>query len=378
MLNILDLSYWEYQTYFNHVDFVVVGSGIVGLNTALSLRKAHPKAKIIILEKGYLPAGASTKNAGFTCFGSPTEILSDLNSHSEQEVMDLIQKRWKGLNRLFEICGKDSISYLNYGSQELFTSKNQAEFEKSLNQLDYLNNLVKNAINQEDAFSQTDLSRFPFRQIIGLIQNQYEGQIDTGKMMDQLIKTATKNNIKILNNITVKSFTDQTSSVAIHTSIGDLSCRKLFIATNGLSKSILPKEDILPARAQVLVTSPIKDLGFKGTFHYDLGYYYFRTIHKRILLGGGRNIDFEGETTTDMKTTAKITNQLESLLKQVILPGKDYSIERKWSGIMGVGSTKKPIIKSISPNVNIGIRLGGMGVAIGSIIGEELASLDQG
>ena len=42
---------------------------------------------------------------------------------------------------------------------------------------------------------------------------------------------------------------------------------------------------------------------------------------------------------------------------------------------MGVGSQKKPIVKQLSNNVFCGVRLGGMGVAIGSSIGKQLADL---
>jgi gamma-glutamylputrescine oxidase len=42
---------------------------------------------------------------------------------------------------------------------------------------------------------------------------------------------------------------------------------------------------------------------------------------------------------------------------------------------MGVGNQKKAIVKQISNNVYCGVRLGGMGIAIGSLVGEELANL---
>jgi hypothetical protein len=42
---------------------------------------------------------------------------------------------------------------------------------------------------------------------------------------------------------------------------------------------------------------------------------------------------------------------------------------------MGVGQTKEPIIESISENVHIGVRLGGMGVSLGSLVGKELSEL---
>jgi len=86
-------SYWELKTWFSNIDFTIVGSGIVGLNCALELKKNHPKARVLILEKGMLPQGATTKNAGFACFGSLSELIDDLQSHSPEEVFDLVSKR---------------------------------------------------------------------------------------------------------------------------------------------------------------------------------------------------------------------------------------------------------------------------------------------
>ena len=42
---------------------------------------------------------------------------------------------------------------------------------------------------------------------------------------------------------------------------------------------------------------------------------------------------------------------------------------------MGVGTHKKPIVEQLSNNVYCGVRMGGMGVAIGSLVGQELADL---
>ena len=42
-----------------------------------------PKSKVLILERGIFPNGASTKNAGFATFGSLSEIISD-NKNQEQ------------------------------------------------------------------------------------------------------------------------------------------------------------------------------------------------------------------------------------------------------------------------------------------------------
>jgi glycine/D-amino acid oxidase-like deaminating enzyme len=195
-------------------------------------------------------------------------------------------------------------------------------------------------------------------------------------MMHSLLERVQQqpNPVRILNGITVEGYEDLGSKVLLKTDQFECFCGKLFLATNGFAAS-LGALHVKPARAQVLVTDPLKDLQVKGTFHMDAGYYYFRNGGGRILLGGGRNLDPEGETTTDFGQTEVIQNRLETLLQEVILPGKEFRVAHRWSGIMGVGPQKKPILKKLSDNVAAGVRLGGMGIAIGSHTGTELAKL---
>lgn len=369
----MNLSFWEYKNWFSNVDFTIVGSGIVGIHCALRLRERFPKSKILILEKGFLPEGASTKNAGFACFGSISEILDDLKNLPEQEVVGLIQKRWSGLQLLRESLGDKTIDFKMYGGYELFLKQDKDLYSECTDKIPLVNKMIQDIFGQ-DVFSQKK-NPFHFANIHEyLIFNPFEGQIDTGNMMQALLKKAIGSNIFILNNQTVESFSDNFDTVEVSLKNYTFKTRKLFFATNGFAGEIVSGE-VKPARAQVLITKPIPGLDIKGTFHLDEGYYYFRNIGERVLFGGGRNLDFVGETTTEFQITELIQNKLEILLKEVILPGKNFEIEHRWSGIMGVGKHKKPIVKELSDNVFCGVRLGGMGVAIGSIVGKELADL---
>jgi hypothetical protein len=42
---------------------------------------------------------------------------------------------------------------------------------------------------------------------------------------------------------------------------------------------------------------------------------------------------------------------------------------------MGIGAAKKPLVEKVSDNIALAVRMGGMGIAIGSLIGEEGADL---
>ena len=369
----MNLSYWEKSEWFTDVDFTIVGSGIVGLNTAIALQKKYPNAKIVVLERGMLPHGASTKNAGFACFGSISEILSDLKSHSKEEVLQLVEKRWKGLELLRSNLGDARIDFQQHGSFELFSNDNSL-FDTCSDELREVNKTLQSIFN-DNVFSVCD-NKFGFNRVkSNYVFNQFEGQIDTGKMMSALLQLAQSKGVKILNNVTVKSFNESANHVeVVLDSDYSFKTTKLLIATNGFAKHLI-NEEVQPARAQVLITKPIDNLHIKGTFHFDEGYYYFRNINNRILFGGGRNIDFKGEETTVMETSQLIQKQLENHLKNIILPNTPFEIEHRWTGVMGVGTQKKAIVKQISTNVYCGVRLGGMGVAIGSLIGEELANL---
>lgn len=367
----MNVSYWEIKSWLSNIDFTIVGSGIVGLNCALRLRERFPKAKILVLEKGILPQGASTKNAGFACFGSLSEIISDLQTHSEEEVFQLVKKRVDGLILLRKNLGDKTIDFQQLGGHELFSDTDL--LEQCQDKKDFINGLLR-PLFETEVFS-FKKNPFGFQNCENSIAfNAFEGQIDTGKMMQALLSKAQQKGIGILNSITVESFSEDVHSVKIKTNHFEITTNVMCIATNGFA-SQLDIPEVKPARAQVLITKPIKGLHVKGTFHMEEGYYYFRNIDDRILFGGGRNLDFKGEETTEFNCTKIIQDQLEMLLKSTILPNTAYEIDHRWSGIMGLGQQKKPIVKSIGNNIYCGVRLGGMGVAIGSLIGKELADL---
>jgi glycine/D-amino acid oxidase-like deaminating enzyme len=369
----MQLSFWEIKNWFSKVDFTIVGSGIVGLHCALNLRERFPESKILVLEKGILPQGASTKNAGFACFGSLSELIDDLKTHSEEEIIQLVQKRWSGLQLLRKRLGDSVLDFKPYGGYELFLQDDDATYSECLQKLPFINEILK-PLFKADVFSK-EIDRFAFENIKEYsIFNPFEAQIDTGNMMQALLKEAVSKDILILNQANVSSFTDTTDSVEVVVNDSSFRTNKLLFATNGFA-SQLTNNEVKPARAQVLITEPITNLDIKGTFHLDKGYYYFRNFENRILLGGGRNLDFEGETTTEFAHTKKIQNKLEDLLKNIILPNQEFEIAHRWSGIMGIGAHKNPIVSQLSENVYCGVRLGGMGVAIGSLIGKELAEL---
>ncbi|MGB1729591.1 MAG: NAD(P)/FAD-dependent oxidoreductase [Crocinitomicaceae bacterium] len=374
MLRIDNLSYWEKSTYLENIDFLIIGSGIVGLSTAIFLKKKNKNYKVLVIDRGYLPTGASTKNAGFTCFGSPTELFDDIQNMNELTVWDTFSNRYMGLNTLFELVQKDKIAYRECKSWDIISSKKNNDITKDF--IEYINQKAYEITGVKEIYHEDKLisSKFGFEEINTSYCNKLEGAIHTGKMIQELYKKAILNDVNVLFGMNAEKLDHSAQENVIETQFGEIKAKNTIIATNGFAKKWIA-DDILPARAQVIITNEIPDLKIKGTFHYEKGYYYFRNVGNRVLLGGGRNLDFKGETTEEFGSSEQIHLKLRELLKNVILPKHTYEIEDSWSGIMGVGKSKSPIIKKINNNTAIGVRMGGMGVAIGAQVGKKLADL---
>ncbi len=370
------LSYWE-KSAFTTYDYIIIGSGIVGLSTAASIVENQPKAKVVVLERGLLPSGASTKNAGFACFGSLTEIIADLKTMPETLAVELVNLRFKGLNKLRERLGDNNIGFEHFGGYELFFKENHT----CLNEIEKLNNLLQPVFGRKSIQHNNSLiKQFGFSEKVKhIIEHPLEGQIDTGKMMESLIYYVQQKGVKIITGCKVSNIEENEMHATAFIEEPVLQqtiafkAKKIICCTNTFTTTFFPELDIVPGRGQVLITKPIANLKFKGVFHFDEGYYYFRNVGNRVLFGGGRNIDFEGETTTTFGITENILNSLIQKLQQLILPMTPFEIESTWSGIMAFGSHKFPILKQASKNIIIAARLGGMGVAIGSELGEKAA-----
>lgn len=369
------LSIWEKRSLLTY-EYIVIGSGITGLTAAISICEQQKGASVLVLESGILPSGASTKNAGFACFGSLTELLADSEVMGTERLAGLVHQRWRGLQHLRQRMGDLAIGYEQAGGYELLSEQQLP----ALARLEEVNDWLR-PVFRRGVFRQVSERIAPYgfnpELACALVYNPFEGILDTGMMMDALLRRAYQLGIRILTGCQVANLVQESEGVLVQTAQERLAFRsqKVGIATNAFATALLPELDISPGRGQVLVTDPLGSLPWKGAFHFDEGYYYFRNLGSRILFGGGRNTDFEEETTHQPGLNPGIQARLEEWLRTLIIPGKDFTVAHRWSGIMGFGAEKKPLIGLHTPDIGYSVRMGGMGVALGSLAGEKLAAL---
>jgi glycine/D-amino acid oxidase-like deaminating enzyme len=372
----LMLSYWEQKNFLAY-DLIVVGAGFTGLSAAIHYKKNHKKANVLVLDRGVFPSGASTKNAGFACFGSLTEILDDFWSMTPEEVTSLVEKRYSGLCQIRKQFGDKALRYQHRNGYELLGEEQM----EALEQLPDINKLLKKIFKKEVFSLVKEPGKFGFsEQIKAVVKNRFEGELDPGAYLNALWAKASVLGVRILTGVSVVEVDHEVGRVLAEKrdkkEIFEFSAGKVAICTNAFSQKLWPASPLDPGRGLILLSKPIEGgIPWKGAFHLDKGYVYFREEEGRLLIGGARNKDFEGEKTTEFGVNPQIKEQLLRLTQEVIFPGKTLDWEMEWTGIMAFGQKKTPVIQKIGKKSAVAVRLGGMGVAIGWQVGKELSEL---
>ncbi|HEX8957723.1 MAG TPA: FAD-dependent oxidoreductase, partial [Burkholderiaceae bacterium] len=326
--------------------------------------------------RGLLPSGASSRNAGFACFGSLTEILADIEELGEDKALAIVERRWHGLNRLRRRLDDAALGLECYGGSELLREQDLPALE----QLQSLNGKLEPIFGQRIfALDEKGGRSSGFASSVkALVHCPLEAQIHSGRAMRSLARLAAQKGVEIHTGAEVTAMEQGDGGVLI-TLAGERGLRfraaRVAVCTSGFTAGLLPDCGIVPGRGQVVVTSPIAELPWRGTFHMERGFYYFRNVGQRVLLGGARNLAFDAETSNEMELSEVIQQALETMLKETILPGRDFAIEYRWAGIMGFTERGLPEVKMVGDRVALGFGCNGMGVALSADIAAETAEL---
>ena len=388
-------SYWE-KLYFEKTDWLILGAGLVGLQCATEIKKAYPEKRVMVMDQGAQGQAASLKNAGFACFGSAGELLDEIQRSGKEAAMDLYLKRYYGIQRLMEKFGAETIGFEPIGGYEVFTRAEKEKLEGILDQLSDLNRDLEESFKGSDlvgklsifggaapsssVFEVCNIAQTGMNVCSTAVLARSEGPIQTHRLYRSVRQSAMESGVELCEGYKVASYEETVGEVAVYTDLGEsIKTQHLLICTNGFTREIEASAPVVPARGQVFVTHPLPWNPLKGIFHADDGYIYFRNLGERILIGGGRNMAMEDEETMEMAINPKIREYLKNYLQEVILPSRSpqnqIDFEFEWSGIMGMGPQRTPIVSADSHRVYRAIRMGGMGVALSAWVAEEMLGL---
>lgn len=371
-----NFSFWE-QRWMERADQVVIGGGLVGLQTAIELKLKYPHKSVWVLERNAFGDAASLRNAGFACFGSAGEILDDISRMGEDQAFQLYEERYKGLQDLIKTYSPEKIGYEQSGGYEIFPSGSESELDHIRESLPKLNESLKN-VHQQVAFVERNIKKFEMNVGETAIVSPSEGALQSHLLLRTVRHHALAVGVEIYTSMDVQSIEKHGSGgwvLRFEKSDAQILAKDLFVCTNAWALKWFPELEVEPARGQILVTKPIPSIAFRGIFHADKGYIYFRSLGSRILIGGARNKQFAAENTFDSAVTPEIKSELMRWLNEIIVPNVNVEIDNEWSGVMGMHQKRSPIIERKEEHLYLGVRMGGMGVALSSQVAKKLVKL---
>lgn len=367
-------SYWELNNPVFQTDICVIGGGFTAVWTAWFLKQKLPKVNITLIDALTNGRAASTRNAGFLCYGSPSEVLADIETMGEDQAVELVRKRLEGLHLIKKIIPAERTEMQFHGGREFFPSSMESLWNKTEKNLPYLNDLLEAVIG----FKPYSIGKADDPLKNGnCIHIKEEGSINPAALIYYLNKELRKKGVDIVEGTKIKKINSQGDSVNLHTDSGGIfHAKKVLVATNGFTSSLISKiPEIRPARNSVIVLKTSSPLKLKGSYHSNEGYIYFRNVGEYLLIGGGRNWFKEKEFTESMEVRVEIVNKLIDFAKNELFhPKYDFQALMSWSGIMGVGNEKSPVFKWTDQNILVAARLSGMGVALCPLLGKKAST----
>jgi gamma-glutamylputrescine oxidase len=324
-------------------DYVVVGAGFVGLSTAYWLSELAPEAKILVIDKSGLGAGASGRNAGFLTKGSAFFYQHLIQRWGEEKALKIFKFSETSLDLLFKhIISASSLDYVATSSLTLFRGASP--------------NLPQNF-----GFEKTT-SPF-FDHFSGALRSPGEFKVRPQELLETIDKLLRQRNVSF--NLNSNELLPQSKE-------------KTIFCLNAYTSSVFPEysKRIEPRRAQMLRVRVPSDTNLGEELYYDPAerVYFRREGLDHLLIGGKRLVDSQNEETNVEGHSVLIQEALEEYLSTLQLK---FEVIDRWSGIMGFTKDELPIVENLGNELIVG-GFSGHGMGLGFHAGKAAAEISLG
>ncbi len=328
-------------------DFAIVGGGIVGLSTAMSLSQKYPDKKIVLLEKEASWAAHQTgNNSGVIHSG----IYYKPGSYKAKFCRE-------GNNALVEFCQHHEIAHEICGKVIVATEAEEIPRLENIYKRGVANGLDVTMLNREEA---REIE--PHVDTLQAIYVKSTGIVDYKQVAEKYAELATKQGAELLKNSQVVDIQETTEGYTLITEKEEykarflINCAGLFSDRIAKIAGVKPKAKIVPFRGEYYELTPEKRYLASNTLIYPvpnpdfpfLGVHFTKMIDGSVHAGPNAVLSFkrEGYTKTDFN--------LQDFLETMTYPGfwklsAKYGVDgmqemaRSWSKALFVASLQRLI-----------------------------------
>ena len=362
----------------------IVGAGYTGLWTAYYLKKASPNLRVVMLEERFAGYGASGRNGGWltnTITGGRDQYVA---SHGKTAVTAFQVATNNTVDEIIRVAGVEGIDASIVKGGELNIASNPAQLTR-----------IREWADDEHAWGFDDVvlldatqtaSRINIPGVSAGIWHPHCARIHPAKLVQGLRATVIALGVELYENTRVTEIASHTA----HTARGSVTADHIVRATEGFTASLKGEHRTwLPMNSSIVVTEPLsesiwQEIGWEGRETLgDMAHVYFyaqRTPDNRIAMGGrGVPYRFGSRTDNDGTTHTSTVQSLSGLIKRYFPAASGASIDRAWSGVLGV---PRDWAATVGLDVSTGIAWAGgyvgTGVTATNLAGRTLCDLILG
>jgi gamma-glutamylputrescine oxidase len=336
--------------YDGRVDVAVVGGGVTGCSCALTL--AENGLRVRLHEARSIASGASGRNGGFALRGGAMPYHVARATLGTEPAAWLWQLTERTLERMEGLAGDAlrRVGSLQLAADEQERDHLRVEYEALL----------------DDGFEAEWRD-----QLIGPLAGRYEAAIlhprdsalQPARWIRRLAAHAAGAGVDFREHDRVASLEGVDADAVV-------------IASDGYPSGLLSEIDELvqPTRGQVVVTEPLNERLYERPHYARRGFDYWQQLPDgRLVVGGRRDVDLDGEFTAEEAMTPEIQGALKAFVEELV--GRRPAITHRWAGIFGMSPDSLPLVGPVPGRDGVWVSRGysGHGNVLGLACGDLVA-----
>ncbi len=355
-------------------DVVVIGAGLCGTSAALALAKAG--VETVVLEHGRVAGSATGRNAGFILQGTAERYSRAASVYGRERTQRIHALSLENHAHMADFLAEHAIEagYRRAGSLQLASSESEEHELIESAEMANADGFPAELLTGEDL--PLVYREAGFRVGVRLPQ---DGEVDPVRLVRGAMGVARGLGARLFEDTPVLALDAAAAgSVRVQTPTGSVSASLALVCTNARAGELLPwyADKVDPVRGQMMATAPAPRV-FELPVYADHGYDYWRQDELgRVVLGGWRNLDPQGERGTQDVLHEGIQSKMEAFLER--FPGLGSpAVTHRWSGTMGFSRDGLPLIGPApgAPGALAGVGFTGHGFGFAWLAGEALAAL---
>ena len=276
------------------VDCAVVGSGYTGLHAAIALARAG--RQVLVIDKGFLGEGASTRNGGQVGNGNQHFTIAELEQRYGTSVAkSLLQEGISALEYIANFIHKEDIACYFAAVGRFRGAISPKHYEQLARESALLNKKIGTVYFMVPRKQQHTVLGTDFYHGGVVLPN--DASLHPGLYHAGLKHLAEASGVTLVSHCHVNFVARERQGHTLHTDLGNIKAQQVIIATNGYTGTAFPylQHRVVPLGSAIIATVklPEKQIAALIPQAHIVGdtrrlVYYYRLCpeHRRVLFGG--------------------------------------------------------------------------------------------